>query len=42
MHYTCAEAISLNYRLILLRNCSNRLGKIEMPDTLDDSLPEGG
>jgi len=42
MHYTCAEAMGLNYRLILLRDCSNPPGEIEMPDTLDDSLPEGG
>ena len=42
MHYTCAEAVGLNYRLILLRDCSNPPGEIEMPDTLDDSLPEGG
>ena len=42
MHYTCAEAAGLNYRVILLRDCSNPPGEIEMPDTLDDSLPEGG
>lgn len=42
MHYTCAEAVGLNYRVILLRDCSNPPGEIEMPDTLDDSLPEGG
>ncbi len=42
MHYTCSEAMGLNYRLVLLRDCSNPPGEIEMPDTLDDSLPEGG
>jgi nicotinamidase-related amidase len=42
MHYTCSEAVALNYRLVLLRDCSNPPGEIEMPDTLDDSLPEGG
>lgn len=31
-----------NYRVILLRDCSNPPGEIEMPDTLDASLPEGG
>jgi nicotinamidase-related amidase len=39
LHYTCAEAVGRNYRVILLRDCSNAA---EMPDTLDDSLPEGG
>ncbi len=42
LHYTCAEAVGRNYRVILLRDCSNAPGTIEMPDTLDDSLPEGG
>ena len=42
LHYTCAEAMGHNYRVILLRDCSNPPGEIEMPDTLDDSLPEGG
>ncbi len=42
LHYTCAEAVGRNYRVILLRDCSNSSGEIEMPDTLDDSLPEGG
>ncbi len=42
LHYTCAEAIGRNYRVILLRDCSNPPGEIEMPDTLDPSLPEGG
>jgi len=42
LHYTCAEAVGLNYRVILLRDCSNAHGEIEMPDTVDDSLPEGG
>ncbi len=42
LHYTCSEAMGLNYRVILLRDCSNPPGEIEMPDTLDDSLPEGG
>lgn len=42
LHYTCAEAVGRNYRVILLRDCSNAPGEIEMPDTLDDSLPEGG
>jgi nicotinamidase-related amidase len=42
LHYTCAEAVGRNYRVILLRDCSNAPGEIEMPDTLDDNLPEGG
>lgn len=42
LHYTCAEAMGHNYRVILLRDCSNPPGEIEMPDTLDASLPEGG
>ncbi|NKB68585.1 MAG: isochorismatase family protein [Candidatus Latescibacteria bacterium] len=42
LHYTCAEAVGRNYRVILLRDCSNAPGEIEMPDTLDKSLPEGG
>lgn len=42
LHYTCAEALGHNYRVILLRDCSNPPGEIEFPDTLDDSLPEGG
>ena len=42
LHYTCSEAVGRNYRVILLRDCSNPPGTIEMPDTLDDSLPEGG
>ena len=42
LHYTCAEAVGRNYRVILLRDCSNGPGTIEMPDTLDPSLPEGG
>lgn len=42
LHYTCAEAVGRNYRVILLRDCSNAPGTIEMPDTLDPSLPEGG
>jgi nicotinamidase-related amidase len=39
LHYTCAEAVGRNYRVILLRDCSNAP---EMPDTEDDHLPEGG
>ena len=42
LHYTCAEAVGRNYRVILLRDCSNSAGTIEMPDTIDASLPEGG
>jgi nicotinamidase-related amidase len=42
MHYTCAEAVGRNYRVILLRDCSNKGPEIEMPDTVDASLPEGG
>ncbi len=42
LHYTCAEAVGRNYRVVLLRDCSNGRGEIEMPDTIDDSLPEGG
>ena len=42
LHYTCAEAVGRNYRVILLRDCSNPPGTIEFPDTLDASLPEGG
>jgi nicotinamidase-related amidase len=30
LHYTCAEAVGRNYRVILLRDCSNAP---EMPDT---------
>ncbi|MDA0336051.1 MAG: isochorismatase family protein [bacterium] len=41
MHYTCAEAVGRNYRVVLLRDCSNG-AEIEFPDTVDDSLPEGG
>ena len=39
LHYTCAEAVGRNYRVILLRDCSNAA---EMPDTEDKTLPEGG
>jgi len=42
LHYTCAEAMGHNYRVVLLRDCSNPPGEIEFPDTLDESLPEGG
>ena len=42
LHYTCAEAVGRNYQVILLRDCSNPPGEIEMPDTLDSKLPEGG
>ena len=42
LHYTCAEAVGRNYRVILLRDCSNAPGEIEMPDTVDRNLPEGG
>ena len=42
LHYTCAEAVGRNYRVILLRDCSNAPGELEMPDTLDPDLPEGG
>ncbi|MEW6754701.1 MAG: isochorismatase family cysteine hydrolase [Candidatus Latescibacterota bacterium] len=42
LHYTCAEAVGWDYRVILLRDCSNAYGEIEMPDTVDPSLPEGG
>ena len=42
LHYTCAEAIGRNYRVILLRDCSNAPGEIEMPDTVDENLPQGG
>ena len=42
LHYTCAEAMGHNYRVIPLRDCSNPPGEIEMPDTLDEDLPEGG
>ncbi|MEE2657879.1 MAG: isochorismatase family protein [Candidatus Latescibacterota bacterium] len=41
MHYTCAEAVGRNYRVILLRDCSNG-PEIEFPDTVDESLPERG
>lgn len=41
MHYTCSEAVGRNYRVILLRDCSNG-AEIEFPDTVDESLPEGG
>jgi nicotinamidase-related amidase len=42
LHYTCAEAVGRNYRVILLRDCSNKGPELEMPDTVDDRLPEGG
>lgn len=42
LHYTCAEAVGRNYRVILLRDCSNKGPEIEMPDTVDAGLPEGG
>jgi nicotinamidase-related amidase len=42
LHYTCAEAVGRNYRVILLRDCSNAPGELEMPDTRDAALPEGG
>ena len=42
LHYTCAEAVGRNYRVIMLRDCSNSGGQIEMPDTVDEGLPEGG
>ena len=42
LHYTCAEAVGRNYRVVLLRDCSNPPGDIEMPETIDASLPEGG
>lgn len=41
LHYTCAEAVGRNYRVVLLRDCSNGV-EIEFPDTMDESLPEGG
>ena len=41
LHYTCAEAVGRNYRVILLRDASNG-AEIEFPDTIDDSLEEGG
>ena len=41
MHYTCAEAVGRNYRVVLLRDASNG-AEIEFPDTIDDSIPEGG
>jgi nicotinamidase-related amidase len=41
LHYTCAEAVGRNYRVILLRDASNG-AEIEFPDTVDDSLEEGG
>ena len=41
MHYTCAEAVGRNYRVVLLRDASNG-AEIEFPDTIDESIPEGG
>ena len=41
MHYTCSDAVGRNYRVVLLRDCSNG-AEIEFPDTVDESLPEGG
>ena len=41
MHYTCAEAVGRNYRVVLLRDASNG-AEIEFPDTIDESMPEGG
>jgi len=39
LHYTCAEAVGRNYRVILLRDCSNAP---EMPDTLIEGAPDLG
>ncbi len=41
MHYTCAEAVGRNYRVVLLRDASNG-AEIEFPDTIDETIPEGG
>ncbi len=39
LHYTCAEAVGRNYRVILLRDCSNAP---EMPDTKIEGAPDYG
>ena len=39
LHYTCAEAVGRNYRVILLRDCSNAP---EMPDTEIPGAPDLG
>ena len=39
LHYTCAEAVGRNYRVILLRDCSNAP---EMPDTQIEGAPDYG
>ncbi len=39
LHYTCAEAVGRNYRVILLRDCSNAP---EMPDTRIEDAPDDG
>ena len=41
LHYTCSEAVGRNYRVVLLRDASNG-AEIEFPDTIDESIPEGG
>jgi nicotinamidase-related amidase len=39
LHYTCAEAVGRNYRVILLRDCSNAA---EQPDTEIAGAPDYG
>ena len=41
MHYTCAEGVVRYDRVVLLRDASNG-AEIEFPDTIDESIPEGG
>ena len=39
LYQTLADAVQLNYRAVLLRDCTSAG---EYPDTVDESLPEGG
>ena len=39
LYFTCAGAVEHNYRVVMLRDCTL---SAEYPDTVDDSLPEGG
>ena len=39
LYFTCAGAVEHNYRVVMLRDCTH---SAEYPDTVDDSLPEGG
>jgi nicotinamidase-related amidase len=39
LYFTCAGAVEHNYRVVMLRDCTH---SSEYPDTVDESLPEGG